>query len=345
MKNFLSILKKIFVVFLVVFVLALAGLVGLFVIELKTDPESLELEEIYVQTQSEEDLYKLCTALQESDYREKIVEYYPLLLNDTRLESFIENDPGWEDALNNMEPKEIKESYIIAFLDSVLEESGTMEYKKSFDRYIDQVNFIVHENGMPALSVLELYFYKESGMEISGIDKKKAEIHLDTLSEYINSADSDSQTKDYVNLFIYSWYSKIGNIEKMNNQRKQISKMITSTAFFKGEEELINGYILAFDVADKKVVLGKYSYADYFLIDVGFDVVQYACTDRYICVLQNLDGEENYFIIDTETGDVSALQNKLGFDEKCREININPEFKNSKDVFKDQLEDQSAHTP
>ncbi|MBE6748839.1 MAG: DUF3997 domain-containing protein [Ruminococcaceae bacterium] len=306
----------------------LIGFLCLFFVGLNTDSNSLELEDVYIETQSTQDLYNLCTALQESNYHDKISMYYPLLLNDSNFEDFIKCDPYWESTLGDLEPIEIKSIYILAYLDSVFENSGKEKYERVFDEYINQVEFNMHGNSIPILSVVELYYFNETGMEISGLDKKKTEIYLDKLSEYINNANLEQENKNYINLFVYNWYSKINNIDKMNQQRTFVSKMFTNRDFFKWEFELINGYILALNSADNKVLLGQLSYDNYFLIDIGYNIEKYAYNDKYICVLQSKENKENYYIVNTETYEVLGAFEKNMYQQKCKELSIKLELRN-----------------
>lgn len=321
MKKFLIIISSILAVIVI-------GFITLIIIGLNTDSESLELEKTYIETQDKQDLYKLCTALQETNYHEKIVDYYPLLLNDYDFKNYIYQDSYWSDSLVNLETTDIISTYIITYLDAVLTISGIEEYEKQFAIYAPRIAFNIYDNSMPVLNVFELHFYNESGIEISGIDKEKTNTYLTLLSDYINKLKIDTTRKDYINLFIYSWYSEINNVDKMNQQRSLVSKQFTSCDFFEWEKELGDGYTLAFSSADKKALLGKHNYSDKFLIDIGYDIKQYAFDYRYIYIMQIKDNNEYYYIIDTKTHKISAPYNNCGdFENECLDLGMAPELK------------------
>ena len=319
-------MKKFLTYFFIVVAILLTVIIGLISFTLNYDPNALELEDIYNETKSTEDLYNLCTALQETNYYNKIIEYYTILLLENNVEEFIKNDEYWYSSLENMSAEEIKSIYVVVLLDAVLENEGEAEYSKYFDAYIDSINFTLHEDGVPILSVMELYFFDLTGIDISGLDNKNIEIYLEKLSLYINSSSKDIEVKDYVNLFIYNWYSKINQLEKMNTQRTFVSKPFTYRDFFSFEKDLTGGYVLAFDSSDNKAVVGKNSYNDFFLIDVGYDVQKYANNDKYICIQRIHENQELYYIIDTETNILFRELDEKTYEKKCQELNISLEL-------------------
>lgn len=315
--------KKIFIIVLSVILVCVIVFIGLMKVALNTDSEALELEKVYAGTQTTQDLYNLCTALQDSSYSDKITEYYPLLLNDNELEEFIKKDTYWMDSLENLEVSDIIDTYIITYLGAVCDIFDTEEFENQIEIYGPKISFNIYNNIMPILDVIELHFYKEIGVEVSGIDKEKTSMFLNALSNFVNDSNLNVEKKDYINLFVYNWYSETDNIEKMNFQRTLVSKSFTSSEFFEWEKDLINGYKLSLSSADNKVLLGRESYADKFLIDIDYDIKKYAFNDRYICVLQNKDNEELYYIIDSEKNIIWGDLSKQDYDKKIQELNLN----------------------
>ena len=319
--------KKIFIIVLSIIFVCIIAFWGLIKVALNTDSEALELENVYAETQTTQDLYNLCTALQDSSYSDKITEYYPLLLNDNDLEEFIKKDTYWKDSLENLEVSDIIDTYIITYLGAVCDIFDTEEFENQIEIYGPKISFNIYNNIMPILDVIELHFYKEIGVEVSGIDKEKTSVFLNALSNYVNDSNLNVEKKDYINLFIYDWCSKTSNTEKMNEQRNLVSKPFTSTDFFEWEKDLLNGYKLSLSSADNKILLGRDSYSDKFLIDIGYDIKQYAFDNRYICVLQNKDDEEFYYIIDSEKNIIWGDLSKQDYDKKIQELNLNLELK------------------
>ncbi len=319
--------KKIFIIVLSVILVCVIVFIGLMKVALNTDSEALELEKVYAGTQTTQDLYNLCTALQDSSYSDKITEYYPLLLKNKDLEEFIKKDSYWSEPLGNLEVTDIIDTYIVTYLGAVCDVSVTKEFENQFEIYAPEISFNVYNNIMPVLTVIELQFYKEIGVEASGVDKEKTNTYLAVLSNYVNNSNLVVEKKDYINLFIYDWCSKTSNTEKMNEQRNLVSKPFTSTDFFEWEKDLVNGYKLSLSSADNKILLGRDSYSDKFLIDIGYDIKQYAFDNRYICVLQNKDDEEFYYIIDSEKNIIWGDLSKQDYDKKIQELNLNLELK------------------
>ena len=70
-------------------------------------------------------------------------------------------------------------------------------------------------------------------------------------------------------------------------------------------------------------MLGRDSYSDKFLIDIGYDIKQYAFDNRFICILQNKDDEDFYYIIDSEKNIILADLSKQDYDKKIQELNLN----------------------
>ena len=319
--------KKIFIIVLSIIFVCIIAFWGLIKVALNTDSEALELENVYAETQTTQDLYNLCTALQDSSYSDKITEYYPLLLNDNELEEFIKKDTYWMDSLENLEVSDIIDTYIITYLGAVCDILDTEEFENQIEIYGPKISFNIYNNIMPILDVIELHFYKEIGVEVSGIDKEKTSVFLNALSNYVNDSNLNVEKKDYINLFIYDWCSKTSNTEKMNEQRNLVSKPFTSTDFFEWEKDLVNGYKLSLSSADNKILLGRDSYSDKFLIDIGYDIKQYAFDNRYICVLQNKDDEEFYYIIDSEKNIIFSELSKKDYEKKIQELNLKLELK------------------
>lgn len=319
--------KKIFIIVLSIILVCIIAFWVLIKVALNTDSEALELENVYAETQTTQDLYNLCTALQDSSYCDKITEYYPLLLKNKDLEEFIKKDSYWSEPLGNLEVTDIIDTYIVTYLGAVCDVSDTKEFENQFEIYAPEISFNVYNNIMPVLTVIELQFYKEIGVEASGVDKLKTDTYLAFFSNYVNNSDLVVEKKDYINLFIYDWYSKTSNTEKMNEQRNLVSKPFTSTDFFEWEKDLVNGYKLSLSSADNKVLLGRESYADKFLIDIGYDIKKYAFNDRYICVLQNKDNEELYYIIDSEKNIIFGELSKKDYEKKIQELNLKLELK------------------
>ena len=83
-------MKKFLTYFFIVVAILLTVIIGLISFTLNYDPNALELEDIYNETKSTEDLYNLCTALQETNYYNKIIEYYTILLLENNVEEFEE---------------------------------------------------------------------------------------------------------------------------------------------------------------------------------------------------------------------------------------------------------------
>lgn len=319
--------KKIFIIVISIIFVCIIAFVGLLKVAFNTDSEALEFEEVYAETQNTQDLYNLCTALQDSSYSVKITEYYPLLLNDNDLEEFIKKDTYWLESLENLEVSDIIDTYIITYLGAVCDIFDTEEFENQIEIYGPKISFNIYNNIMPILDVIELHFYKEIGVEVSGIDKEKTSMFLNALSNYVNDSNLNVEKKDYINLFVYNWYSETNNIEKMNFQRTLVSKSFTSSDFFEWEKTLVNGYKLSLSSADNKVLLGRESYADKFLIDIDYDIKQYAFNDRYICVLQNKDDEELYYIIDSEKNIIFSELSKKDYEKKIQELNLKLELK------------------
>lgn len=323
-------MKKTINILIVTFICAFS-LISLVFIALNFDTNVLEYEELYKETQSTQDLYNLCTVLQNSSNNDKIIEYYPLLLNDKDLDDFIKKDRYWFESLENLDVSDIIDTYIVTYLGAVCTISDANEIKKQIEIFGPQISFNIYNNIMPVLDVIELHFYKEIGVEISGVHKERTNTYLNALSDYVNDSDLTIEKRDFVNLFIYNWYSEINNIDKMNRQRTMISKLFTSEYFFAWEKELINGYKLVLNSADMKIMLGRDSYADKFLIDIGYDVEQYAFDNRYICVLQNDDEKKIFYIVDTQTDEIFGGFEKVLYEQKCRELGIKLELKQSEE--------------
>ena len=66
--------KKIFIIVLSIIFVCIIAFWVLIKVALNTDSEALELENVYAETQTTQDLYNLCTALQDSSYCDKITE-------------------------------------------------------------------------------------------------------------------------------------------------------------------------------------------------------------------------------------------------------------------------------
>ena len=319
--------KKIFIIVLSIIIVCVIAFIGLIKVALNTDSGALELEKVYTETKTTQDLYDFCTALQDSSYSDKIIEYYPILLENTDLEEFIKSDSYWSDSLLNLDVSDIIDTYIVTYLGAVCDVFDTEEIENQIEIYGPKISFNIYNNSMPILDVIELHFYKEIGVEVSGIDKEKISMFLNALSNYVNDSNLNVEKKDYINLFVYNWYSETNNIEKMNFQRSLVSKPFTSSDFFEWEKDLVNGYKLSLSSADNKVLLGRESYADKFLIDIDYDIKQYAFNDRYICVLQNKDNEELYYIIDSEKNIIFGELSKKDYEKKIQELNLKLELK------------------
>ena len=194
--------KKIFIIVLSLILVCAVVILGLIKTALNTDSEALELEQVYSETQTTQDLYNLCTALQDSSYSDKITEYYPLLLSDKYLEDFIKKDTYWSEPLENLEVADIIDTYIVTYLGAICDVSSTKEFEKQIKNHAPNISFNVYNNVMPILDVIELNFYKEIGVEVSGIDKEKTNIYLEVLSNYVNDSELVIDKKDYINLFL-----------------------------------------------------------------------------------------------------------------------------------------------
>ena len=309
--------KIVFITILVCFIVS----VVLFCVNNNCDNKLDKLEKTYNKTNQIEDLYILCREMEFDEY-EKIIKYYPLLIKSDELVGFIEKDSYWETELTKMTPSQIKNIFVLSYLDSVLTMNGEIQFNSAFDEFCNHLDFGEKDNDLPILVYLNIFFFNETCVYESGLDKEKTGIYLETLSRFVNSSTLTEKQKDFCNLFIYTWFVEIGDTTSSENQRDFVSKPFTSTHFLENKIDITNEYILGYSNSDDAFLLGKKSYLDKILIFVGYDIEAYSYYNGYICVLQNKEGQTRYYIINTSNDEVSGPLNKFIYEEKCKELDL-----------------------
>ena len=293
----------------------------LFCVNNNCDNKLNELEKTYNKTNQIEDLYFLCREIEFDEY-EKIIKYYPLLIKSDELVGFIEKDSYWEIELTKMTPSQIKNIFVLSYLDSVLTMNGEIQFNSAFNEFCNHLDFGEKDNDLPILVYLNIFFFNETGVYESGLDKEKTGIYLETLSRFVNSSNLTEKQKDFCNLFIYTWYVEIGDTTSSEKQRDFVYKPFTSTHLFENKIDITNEYILGYSNSDDAFLLGKKSYLDKILVFVGYDIEAYSYYNEYICVLQNKEEQTRYYIINTSNDEVSGPLNKFIYEEKCKELDL-----------------------
>lgn len=283
-------------------------------------------EKDYVNSKSYTDLYNLCNSLFITKRYEKILEYYPLLLETEGFDENVKKDESWNHDKKES-TQEIKSTFVIAYLNAYTEVNGSDGLIDEMNRYSKYFYWnIDDENTNLMFSTIVMFLHKNPKTLISVYDTDKGEKFLYTFKGFVKSAELSKSTKDFCDIFVKE------SLLLINSYNEQKTLAIVNDydgvdyRFYPGDEyciPLINGFSIIKDEFENEIYLGKVSYLDNVTVWVDGKITSYFCSDEYIFVEQKHEQEtKSYYIIDLANESIGGPYNLNAYNQELKRIGL-----------------------
>lgn len=276
---------------------------------------------LYKKTGEVEYLYDLCSDLILTSRYGDVIKYYPELLKHESFGELIANDDENETYFNQgFSAEDVKSVYVVTYLNAHLEKYGEENFDNEFNKYSDMLSFHITDNEeVLVFSTVLLYSYRLQNLKIEWFKVEKTEIFLNTLEEYVSTAELTKEQREISAVFIREMRFLINTYDKERIDELVVQYKdwdLTLNSLNENNDKFYSlpfGFVLVEDPVYGGYFCGDKSWRNSVVVYVESNVTACKYNDKYICLEQTLENStKSYYIIDSE---VNEIYGSYTFDE------------------------------